>query len=67
MALGNISTDATYYSMDDKQRSRAEEETSLKRWGKPEEVAKIASHIAKDDFSYSTGNTIIIDGGTIMI
>ncbi|HEU5461426.1 MAG TPA: SDR family oxidoreductase [Nitrososphaeraceae archaeon] len=67
LALGNISTDATYYSIDDIHRSRAEEETSLKRWGKPEEVAKIASHIATDDFSYSTGNTIIIDGGTIMI
>lgn len=67
LALGNISTDATYYSMDEKHRSRAEEETSLKRWGSPDEVAKIASRIASDDFSYSTGNTIIIDGGTIMI
>ena len=67
LALGNISTDATYYSMDEKHKFIAEEETSLKRWGKPEEVAKIASHLASDDFSYSTGNTIIIDGGTIMI
>jgi 3-oxoacyl-[acyl-carrier protein] reductase len=67
LALGNISTDATYFSMDNKHKSIAEEETSLKRWGKPEEVAKIASHLASNDFSYSTGNTIIIDGGTIMI
>jgi 3-oxoacyl-[acyl-carrier protein] reductase len=67
LALGNISTDATYDSMDDKHKFIAEEETSLKRWGKPEEVAKIASHLASNDFSYSTGNTIIIDGGTIMI
>lgn len=67
LALGNISTDATYYSMDQMHRSLAEEETSLKRWGKPEEVAKITAHLASDDFSYSTGNTIIIDGGTIMI
>lgn len=67
LALGNISTDATYYSMDQIHRSLAEEETSLKRWGKPEEVAKITAHVASDDFSYTTGNTIIIDGGTIMI
>jgi 3-oxoacyl-[acyl-carrier protein] reductase len=67
LALGNISTDATYDSMDDKHKFIAKEETSLKRWGKPEEVAKIASHLASNDFSYSTGNTIIIDGGTIMI
>ena len=67
LALGNISTDATYYSMDQMHRSLAEEETSLKRWGKPEEVAKITAHLASDDFSYATGNTIIIDGGTIML
>jgi 3-oxoacyl-[acyl-carrier protein] reductase len=67
LALGNISTEATYDSMDQLHRSLAEEETSLKRWGKPEEVAKITAHLASDDFSYSTGNTIIIDGGTIMV
>ena len=67
LALGNISTEATYDSMDQLHRSLAEEETSLKRWGKPEEVAKITAHLASDNFSYSTGNTIIIDGGTIMV
>ena len=67
MALGNIATEATYYSMDQLHRSLAEKETSLKRWGKPEEVAKITAHLASDDFSYSTGNTIIIDGGTLMV
>lgn len=67
LALGNIATEATYYSMDQLHRSLAEEESSLKRWGKPEEVAKITAHLASDDFSYSTGNTIIIDGGTIMV
>ena len=67
LALGNIATEATYDSMDQLHRSLAEEDTSLKRWGKPEEVAKITAHLASDDFSYSTGNTIIIDGGTIMV
>lgn len=67
LALGNIATEATYYSMDQLHRSLAEKETSLKRWGKPEEVAKITAHLASDDFSYSTGNTIIIDGGTLMV
>ena len=67
LALGNISTEATYYSMDEIHRSLAEQETSLKRWGKPEEIAKIAAQIASDNFSYATGNTIIVDGGTIML
>jgi len=35
----------------------------MKRWGKPEEVAKVAACIASDNFSYAIGNTIVIDGG----
>jgi 3-oxoacyl-[acyl-carrier protein] reductase len=38
-----------------------------KKMGKARKVAKITAHLASDDFSYSTGNTIIIDGGTIMV
>ena len=67
LALGNISTVATYDSMDEIHRSLAKQETALKRWGKPEEIAKITAQIASDNFSYATGNTIIVDGGTLMI
>jgi 3-oxoacyl-[acyl-carrier protein] reductase len=38
----------------------------MKRWGKPEEVAKIAANIASGNFSFATGNTIVIDGGTVL-
>jgi 3-oxoacyl-[acyl-carrier protein] reductase len=38
----------------------------MKRWGKPEEVAKVAACIASDHFSFVTGNSIVIDGGAIM-
>lgn len=67
LALGNIATKSTYYSMDKKHRFIAKKETSLKRWGKPIEVAKIAASLASSNFTYATGNTIVIDGGTIMI
>jgi glucose 1-dehydrogenase len=40
-------------------------EIPLGRWGKPEEVAKLAVYIASDDASYSTGSTFFIDGGMI--
>ncbi len=67
MALGNISTEATIESMNEEDRKHAAEEPSMKRWGRPEEVAKVAACIADDSFSYATGNTIVIDGGTVLL
>ena len=67
LALGNISTEATFASMTLTERKRAAMENSMKRWGDPREVATIAANLASDDFSFSTGNTIIIDGGMVML
>ncbi len=67
LALGNISTNATYYSMNEKQRRKAKNESSMKRWGNPEEVSSVAASLATSDFSFTTGNTIMIDGGTVML
>lgn len=66
LVLGNIATEATYNSLSEKERVKATEENAMKRWGKPEEVAKIAACVASDSFTYATGNTIVIDGGTII-
>lgn len=66
MALGNIATMATYDSMTEVARKKAAAEPPMKRWGRPEEVAKIAASIASDSFSFATGNTIVIDGGTVL-
>ena len=66
MALGNIATMATYDSMTEVARKKAAEEPPMKRWGRPEEVAKVAASIASDSFSFATGNTIVIDGGTVL-
>jgi 3-oxoacyl-[acyl-carrier protein] reductase len=67
LALGNIATDATYDSMTILERKKAAMENSMKRWGHPREVATIAASLASDDFLFATGNTIIIDGGTVLI
>ena len=64
--LGNIATEATYNSMTEEERQRGAQESAMKRWGKPEEVAKVAACIASDHFSFVTGNSIVIDGGAIM-
>lgn len=67
LALGNIATKATYYSMTSTEREKAAQEPSMKRWGMPEEVAKVAACLASGKFSFATGNTIVIDGGTVLI
>jgi 3-oxoacyl-[acyl-carrier protein] reductase len=66
LALGNISTDATFSSMTLTERKRAATESSMKKWGHPREVATIAASVACDDFSFSISNVIVIDGGTVM-
>ena len=67
LALGNISTEATFGLMTVTERKKAAMENSMKRWGDPGEVATIAASLATEDFAFATGNTIIIDGGTVML
>jgi len=67
LALDNIATLAKYYSMNENDRNKAAEEPSMRRWGRPEEVAKVAVCIASDNFSFATGNTIVIDDGTVLL
>ncbi|HEY7507930.1 MAG TPA: SDR family oxidoreductase [Nitrososphaera sp.] len=67
LALGNIATDATFNSMSKSAQKRAAQENAMKRWGDPKEVARVAASIAGDDFSFATGNTIVIDGGAVLL
>ena len=67
LALGNIATSATLDSMAEQIIIRAALESPMKRWGSPREVARIAASLADDYFSYATGNTIVVNGGTVLI
>jgi 3-oxoacyl-[acyl-carrier protein] reductase len=67
LALGNISTEATFASMTLTERKKAAMENSMKRGGDPREVATIAASNASEDFASTTGNTIVMDGGRVML
>ena len=48
-------------------RKIATSEPAMKRWGSAVEVAKVTACLGSESFSYATGNTIIIDGGKVIV
>jgi 3-oxoacyl-[acyl-carrier protein] reductase len=67
LTLGNISTEATFDSMALTERKKAAMENLMKRWDDPREVTTIAASVASEDFTFVTGNRIIIDGDMVML
>ncbi len=63
LALGSIASTATRRGTRDGDRKVLAEEPALKRWGMPEEVARVVAFLASDDAAYITGQTIVVDGG----
>jgi NAD(P)-dependent dehydrogenase (short-subunit alcohol dehydrogenase family) len=45
------------------QHTWSEDMIPLRRWGRPEEIARTIAMLASDDASYITGTTIVADGG----
>lgn len=60
---GIIKTDMTSGVKEKYDKLIGEGLTIQKRWGLPEDVGKAVASLVKGDFSYSTGQVIMVDGG----
>ena len=62
IAPGYIETDMTAF-LTDEQKDNIIEQLSIKRIGKPEDIANIVSFLTSDESEYITGQVISVDGG----
>jgi hypothetical protein len=46
---------------------KAATENSMKRWADTRELDTIAASILSEDFVFAIGNTIVIDGGSVIL
>ncbi len=71
ITVNNIGPGAIFTPIDKDVESNPEMEKALMaeiplaRWGKPEEVAGLATYLASDEAGYVTGSTYFIDGGML--
>jgi len=68
IAPGWIATGFTQGVQDDAERSRAiVERTPMGRWGKPDDVAKVAVFLCTEAAGFVTGTIIPVDGGYLAV
>jgi len=65
VALGNVETEWVE-ELTGEELEREKGENLIKRFGKPEEIAKILCFLCSDDSTFINGQTIVLDGGSIL-
>lgn len=65
VALGNVETEWTKELSTEEERT-AREENLLKRFGKPEEIARAIVFLCSDEAAFIDGQTLVVDGGGVL-
>jgi len=65
IAPGSIGTPANLASLSKEDHAMLVDETSLRRFGTPEEIGTLAIHLMSDESGYTTGQILVCDGGTV--
>jgi len=65
IALGNIETEWTN-ELKAEEVGIARDENLIKRFGRPEEVARIIAFLCSDDSIFIDGQTLVVDGGGVL-
>ena len=67
LALGNIKTEPTVRGLTAEEFEKLAHESPMARWGEPSEVAAVIAFLCSDKASFINGQTIIIDGGAVLV
>jgi 3-oxoacyl-[acyl-carrier protein] reductase len=65
LALGNVET-SWASELGNDELNAAREENLMRRFGNPEEIARTIAFLCSDDSTFLTGQTIVVDGGSVL-